>query len=71
MGFDYELDFEEALIKLLKNNGWTGKMLNYPTEAQLIKNWAEILFNNNKVLKTEDIHPPKTGISVHFSGSLV
>ncbi len=25
----------------------------------------------NKVLKTEDIHPPKTGISVHFSGSLV
>ena len=48
MGFDYELDFEEALIKLLKDNGWTGKMLNYPTEAQLIKNWAEILFNNNK-----------------------
>ena len=25
----------------------------------------------SKVLKTEDIHPPKTGISVHFSGSLV
>ena len=24
-----------------------------------------------QVLKTEDIHPPKTGISVHFSGSLV
>ena len=24
-----------------------------------------------RVLKTEDIHPPKTGISVHFSGSLV
>ena len=23
------------------------------------------------MLKTEDIHPPKTGISVHFSGSLV
>ena len=27
--------------------------------------------NFNCVLKTEDIHPPKTGISVHFSGSLV
>ena len=26
---------------------------------------------DQKVLKTEDIHPPKTGISVHFSGSLV
>ncbi len=24
---------------------------------------------NNSVLKTEDIHPPKTGISVHSSGS--
>ena len=26
---------------------------------------------NQFLLKTEDIHPPKTGISVHFSGSLV
>jgi len=25
----------------------------------------------DSMLKTEDIHPPKTGISVHFSGSLV
>jgi HSP20 family protein len=48
MGFDYEPEFEDALIKLLKNNGWSGKMLNYPTEEQLIKNWADILFNNNK-----------------------
>ena len=24
----------------------------------------------DKVLKTDDIHPPKTGISVHFSCSL-
>lgn len=29
---------------------------------------ADIMDN---LLKTEDIHPPKTGISVHFSGSLV
>ena len=27
--------------------------------------------NATHLLKTEDIHPPKTGISVHFSGSLV
>ena len=26
---------------------------------------------DRELLKTEDIHPPKTGISVHFSGSLV
>lgn len=23
MGFDYEPEFEDALIKLLKNNGWS------------------------------------------------
>lgn len=28
-------------------------------------------FGGISMLKTEDIHPPKTGISVHFSGSLV
>ena len=31
----------------------------------------EIAQSIGNVLKTEDIHPPKTGISVHFSGSLV
>ena len=29
------------------------------------------IFIYDLLLKTEDIHPPKTGISVHFSGSLV
>ena len=28
------------------------------------------LENASTLLKTEDIHPPKTGISVHFSCSL-
>ena len=32
---------------------------------------TRIVFHKPYVLKTEDIHPPKTGISVHFSGSLV
>ena len=31
----------------------------------------EKIRRDREVLKTEDIHPPKTGISVHFSGSLV
>ena len=48
MGFDHEQDFEKALIKLLEKNGWTGGIINYPTEAQLVKNWADILFHNNK-----------------------
>ena len=70
MGFDYELDFEEALIKLLKDNGWTGKMLNYPTEAQLIKNWAEILFNNNKGIDRLNGHPLTDGEMQQILGEI-
>ena len=33
--------------------------------------WKEVSNYFSWMLKTEDIHPPKTGISVHFSGSLV
>lgn len=32
---------------------------------------SSMWFYSYNLLKTEDIHPPKTGISVHFSGSLV
>ena len=46
--FDKEEDFELALIDLLKNCGWEKDVINYPTEADLIKNWANILFNNNR-----------------------
>ena len=35
------------------------------------KDFDIMFFGVFEVLKTEDIHPPKTGISVHFSGSLV
>ena len=41
------------------------KKMNYQSYTRLL---SAILV---RVLKTEDIHPPKTGISVHFSGSLV
>ena len=47
MGFDSETEFERALIKELTRNGWT-EVLHYPNEADLIKNWANILFQNNK-----------------------
>lgn len=49
MIFEKEADFEEAVITVLKQHGWndSGGVLRYPTEADLIKNWAEIIFNNN------------------------
>ena len=47
MVFDRESDFEEALIDVLQQHGWGNEVLRYPTEADLIQNWADILFRNN------------------------
>ena len=52
MIYDKEADFEEALITVLKQHGWddAGGVLEYPTEADLVRNWADILFQNNSQL---------------------
>ena len=47
-----------------------------PDEKEKLEEYKSIICEEfypkkRRVLKTEDIHPPKTGISVHFSGSLV
>ncbi len=49
MVFDKESAFEEAVITVLKQHGWDDAegVLHYPTEQDLIDNWAKILFNNN------------------------
>lgn len=46
--FDKEDDFENAFITLLKGCGWEKEVIKYPTESDLIKNWANILYNNNR-----------------------
>ena len=46
--FDKEDDFENAFITLLKSCGWEKEVIKYPTESDLIKNWANILYNNNR-----------------------
>lgn len=48
MVFNKELDFEEALIKVLCTKGWESDIIKNPTEEDLIKNWANILFENNR-----------------------
>lgn len=48
MVFDDEKKFEEAVIRQLKEYGWEKQVLQYPTEDELIHNWADILFNNNR-----------------------
>jgi len=49
MTFINEAAFETTLIDELKNNkGWKNGVLKNSTEADLLKNWAAILFQNNR-----------------------
>jgi type I restriction enzyme R subunit len=48
--FSNEADFERAVIHELTQRGWESEILTNPTEADLLANWASILFENNKGL---------------------
>ncbi|MDF2800392.1 MAG: type restriction enzyme protein [Anaerocolumna sp.] len=49
MTFDNEGVFETALINLLTEKyGWEPQILRYKTEEDLVQNWAQILFENNR-----------------------
>ncbi len=43
-----ELDFEKALADFLPQHGWEPSVIMNPTEEILIKNWAAIIYNNNR-----------------------
>ena len=46
-GFIKESDFEDALTQHLLQHGWN-EVINNPTEEQLLQNWANIIFDNNR-----------------------
>jgi len=48
MTFTKESEFEKALIEELSKKGWEEKVIKNPTEEDLLQNWANILFANNK-----------------------
>ena len=48
MTFTNEAEFEKALIIELSKKGWEKEIIKNPTEDDLLKNWADILFQNNK-----------------------
>lgn len=48
MSFNKESDFEAALIKILSEKGWEKEVLKNYSEKDLLKNWANILFENNR-----------------------
>ena len=48
MIFKTENEFEIAIISALQNKGWENRVLKNPTEKDLLNNWANILYENNR-----------------------
>ena len=49
MAYDKEILFEDALVTALTEYyGWEKQILMHPTEEDLFRNWAAILFDNNR-----------------------
>ena len=61
MIFNKESEFEQALIKILTQKGWEKEIIKYPTEKDLIKNWANILFDNNRGIDRLNNYPLTDG----------
>ena len=61
MAFMKEADFEAALIKMLSEYGWEKEVLRNATEQQLLQNWADILFQNNRGIDRLNDYPLTDG----------
>lgn len=62
MSFTSEAAFEEALIhSLTTQKGWEKEVLKHPTEKELLANWANILFENNRAIDRLNDQPLTEG----------
>lgn len=61
MTFTNELDFEKAVIHILIQKGWEEDVIKHPSEEDLLKNWANILFENNRGIDRLDKYPLTNG----------
>ena len=59
--FNSELEFEKAVIEHLIEHGWEKNVLKNKTPEQLLDNWADILYNNNKGIDRLNGHPLTSG----------
>lgn len=57
MVFNREADFEEALIKILSEKGWEKEVLKNYSEKDLLQNWANILYENNRDIDRLNDYP--------------
>lgn len=62
MSFNKESDFEQALVDLLTSkHGWESTVLKNYDEKQLIRNWADILYENNRSVDRLNDYPLTDG----------
>ena len=61
MTFPKESDFEVALIKVLAEKGWEKEVLKNYSEQDLIQNWANILYDNNRNVDRLNNYPLTDG----------
>ncbi len=61
MIFSSEGDFENAFIEILTQKGWEKAIITYPTEEDLLRNWANILFENNRDIDRLNDYPLTEG----------
>ena len=60
--YDKESEFEEDLIKMLvEDKGWKDGVLEYPTEDDLIQNWADIIYKKNQQIDRLGSYPLTKG----------
>lgn len=61
MEYKTEAELETELIKTLSGCGWEEEVLRNYTQQQLIQNWADILFHNNRGIDRLNNHPLTEG----------
>ena len=61
MIFNKEADFEADLIKILSEKGWEKNVLKNYSEEDLLQNWADILFENNRDIDRLNDYPLTNG----------
>lgn len=66
MAFTSEAEFEEKLVEKLSQKGWEPVVLKNYTEEQLIQNWADILFENNRNIDRLNDYPLTKGEMVQI-----
>lgn len=62
MSYDSETKFENDLIKtLVEEKGWKDGVLQYKTEKELLQNWANIIYENNRDIDRLGDYPITSG----------